>query len=135
MIVEIGVCHAVLRFELKFEEGMIVSKKTKKYPGNVPSMEDWRLVGQIEKTKGEEFLVFVKNENEAEWISIKLVARKPVKRKGNYWLAWNGERFADGHCLKALRQNRPELEEAVLEMLAKIQKNDGALLELDDVSV
>ena len=50
-----------------------------------------------------------------DWVNLKLVLKKPHRApKANYWLAWNGKRFAKNHDEEVLRKRQPEVYAAVL---------------------
>lgn len=66
--------------------------------GNIPPEKDgWVEVGKLPggKIKGTRWRVFFRGQNKSkEWILIKVVADGRAEGKANYWLSWNGERFA-----------------------------------------
>jgi hypothetical protein len=51
--------------------------------------------------------VFVRENANSEWLSVKVVADGRAPNKANYWLGWNGKRFAqqgDGFTIMQQRQ-------------------------------
>lgn len=54
-----------------------------------------------------------------KWESLKLVAKKPVPSKANYWLGWGYKerRFARSKDAMLLAQYRPELHQWVIEAM------------------
>lgn len=79
-----------------------VSKKKKSYRGirgRIPDKPGWRRIGDIGAHRGVEWDVYrgpVTPDSQGkpcDWVIFKLVATAAVLRKGNFWLAWNGERW------------------------------------------
>lgn len=52
-----------------------------------------------------------------QWLSLKLVTKEKRESKGNFWLGWNGSRFAGGRDIQTLRSHYPHLESMIVEML------------------
>jgi hypothetical protein len=58
-------------------------------------------------------------ETKGGWMTLKLVLTPPLRaRKANYWLGWNGQRFANTSDLTRLRTLQPQLYEWLLDRLA-----------------
>jgi hypothetical protein len=76
------------------------------YRGKPPRTEGWEQIAQIEDDV--RWFVFVKDSPDSEWITVKLVADGRVPCKANYWLGWNGLRWARHGDLVALMR-RPSL--------------------------
>jgi len=76
------------------------------FNGNSPSPDEgWESCGAIQKDSFN-FSVFVKPWNNG-WRMVKVCSTKKVKDKANYWLSWNGERFANGKDYKAMVEHKP----------------------------
>jgi hypothetical protein len=77
----------------------------KNYRGNKPDGDGWEIVGAVEDDL--RWLVFVRENANSEWLSVKVVADGRAPNKANYWLGWNGKRFAqqgDGFTIMQQRQ-------------------------------
>ena len=48
------------------------------------------------------------------WWTLKVAADGEAPNKGNYWMAWNGERIAMGREAKIMKANRPRLFEDIV---------------------
>ena len=83
----------------------------RKYKGKKPRTEGWEQIAAIEDEV--RWLVFVKDNPDNEWITVKVVADGRVPFKANYWLGWNGKRFAQVQDTFAIMQRRPELLKVV----------------------
>lgn len=83
----------------------------RKYKGKKPRTEGWEQIAAIDDEVW--WLVFVKNSPTSEWMTVKVVADGRVPCKANYWLGWNGKRFAQVQDAFAIMQRRPELLKAV----------------------
>ena len=87
----------------------------KMYKGKKPRTDGWEQLAVIEGDV--RWLAFVKDTPDSEWITVKLVADGRAPRKANYWLGWDGKRFANFKDTLALMEHRPELLKAVERML------------------
>lgn len=87
----------------------------KMYTGKPPKTEGWNKLGVIEH--GGRWFVFVKEGNESEWLTAKIVSDGRALSKANYWLGWNGKRFNQQQDTFAMLQQRPELMHKVERML------------------
>jgi len=77
----------------------------KNYRGNKPHGDGWELVGTVEDDL--RWFVFVRENANSEWLSVKVVADGKAPNKAIYWLGWNGKRFAqqgDGFTIMQQRQ-------------------------------
>lgn len=83
----------------------------RKYKGKKPRTEGWEQIAVIEEEV--RWLVFVKDNPDNEWMTVKVVADGRVPFKANYWLGWNGKRFAQVQDTFAIMQRRPELLKVV----------------------
>lgn len=83
----------------------------KMYKGKRPRTGGWEQIGEVE-SEGR-WLVFVKDNPDSAWVTVKLAADGRVPFKANYWLGWNGKRFAQQQDAFAIMQRRPELLRAV----------------------
>lgn len=81
----------------------------KKFKGNPPS-GSWTRVGEVEDDESS-WGVFVQQQPNPAWQTIKLCAVEPVVGKGNFWMAWNPsqQRFGNGADTFKLMQHRPSL--------------------------
>lgn len=82
------------------------------YKGKVPRTEGWDYIAAIEE-ESVRWFVFMKDNPDNEWLTVKVVADGRVPFKANYWLGWNGKRFAQVQDTFAIMQRRPELLKAV----------------------
>ena len=87
----------------------------KMYSGASPRTEGWEYIGDIEQDGC--WRMFVKENADNGWASVKVVADGRARGKANYWLGWDGRRFANFKDTLALMQHRPELLKAVERML------------------
>lgn len=83
----------------------------RKYKGKKPRTEGWEQIAVIEDDV--RWLVFVKDNPDSGWMTVKLVADGRVPFKANYWLGWNGKRFAQVQDVFAIMQRRPEMLKVV----------------------
>ena len=75
------------------------------FKGNHPTEEfGWIKIGSIEH-KEFDFSVFAKEWSNG-WRQIKVSSNKKTRNKANYWLSWNGERFANGKDYKAMTEHK-----------------------------
>jgi len=86
-------------------------KKAQKFPGNPPS--DGELIAE-----NNTWALYDRFAPSGEWQNLKLVSKQPVAIKANYWLAWNGQRFAKCRDVALLDEHRPELMEWLVERLS-----------------
>jgi hypothetical protein len=87
----------------------------KMYKGKKPRTGGWEQIGEVENDC--RWFVFVKDNPDSEWMTVKVVAADRAPSKANYWLGWNGKHFANFKDMLALVQHRPELLRAVERML------------------
>lgn len=88
----------------------------RKYKGKKPRTEGWEQIAAIEDEV--RWLVFVKDNPDSEWMTVKVVADGRAQGKANYWLGWNGKHFANFKDMLALVQHRPELLREVGRLIA-----------------
>ena len=100
-----------------------ISKR--KWSGNAPEGAGWDEAGITPEFHGVKWRVskqVVNFENvegpPSEWRPIKISSTLPVENKANYSTAWNGSRLAVTKDLLTLREYRPDLEAAVVAVLA-----------------
>lgn len=80
--------------------------------GNAPG-DGWGVVG---RTEG--WVLYEKYDgNPNGWLNLKLVAANRSKHKANYWLAWNGERFASNKDIQFIKDHRRDLFEWLISEL------------------
>jgi hypothetical protein len=87
----------------------------KMYKGRKPRTDGWEQIGVIENDN--QWLVFVKESADSQWTSVKVAAADRVQGKANYWLGWDGKRFANFKDTLAAAQHRPELLHKVERLL------------------
>lgn len=51
------------------------------------------------------------------WRNFKIVAEKPVSRRSNWFLGWNGERWASNSNLAHVEENFPQILDLILEKI------------------
>lgn len=76
----------------------------KNYSGKKPRTAGWREVGVVEGDV--RWLVFVRENADNEWVTVKVVADGQAPAKANYWLGWNGSRFGRHADLIAIAHQR-----------------------------
>lgn len=80
-------------------------------PNNLPLIKSGILID------GSFFNIYGKLNESGEWLNLKVITRSR-KAKANFYLAFNGERFADSHCYQ-IAQEIPDflnnIEPVVLE--------------------
>jgi hypothetical protein len=96
----------------------------KNYSGKKPRASGWREAGVVEGDV--RWLVFVRENSDSEWTTVKVVADGRAPAKANYWLGWNGSRFGRHADLVSLAQQRP----AVLEGVEKGLRSDSGCFTL-----
>ena len=94
-------------------ENITQKKVIKSYTGYEPPAEDgWKDVGMVpgRKLRNSYWRIFARRRDGVEgWIMIKIFSEEKVKHKANFWLDWNGERFAHrGDYIKML-ENFPTM--------------------------
>lgn len=82
--------------------------RKKNYKGTAPDLKEWEFIGDVNH-ESINWKIFKKITLYRKWTSYKLVSTKTVKFKGNYLLAWNGDRFAESKCYNAIIDHRPDL--------------------------
>ena len=87
----------------------------KMYKGKKPRTSGWEQIGMIENDR--QWRVFVKENVESGWMTVKVAAIGRAQGKANYWLGWNGKRFSQQQDTFAILQQRPELLHKVERML------------------
>jgi hypothetical protein len=61
----------------------------------------------------------MQKKSQNQWLSLKAVSKVKRRNKANFWLAWNGDRFAAGKDLAIMVQHWPELYEWAHSVMAK----------------
>jgi len=87
----------------------------KMYKGGLPRARGWEKIGVIEQDV--RWLLFVKDDADNDWVSVKVVADGRAPKKANYWLGWNGSRFSWRTDMVSLVQQRPDLLDSVEKMM------------------
>lgn len=92
------------------------------YIGNHESEETgWIRIGNVEEEHGLEWTLYSKAQpNSDGWDYVKVVAAGRAAKKANYWLSWNGRRFATGRDFVNLNQHRKALSDMVLSFMERI---------------
>ena len=92
---------------------MTLKKVIKSYAGHEPPVEDgWVDVGMVpgRKLRNSYWRIFARvQENQNGWIQIKVFADGWVKYKANFWLDWNGKRFASRWDFLKMQKNFPAM--------------------------
>jgi hypothetical protein len=118
----------------KREEKVNMRKGKGPWPGLPPSLEDFMLVKNVIARDGSEWEVYFSREaNEGRggvlWRNIKLCAKTPHRKKGNFSFGWNGQRFGEGSETFYLKKHSPELlaqvREALREALEELEPVNG----------
>jgi hypothetical protein len=78
----------------------------KRYYGYKPAGPEWSQIAVVDDEQ--RWLVFVRPDALGDWDSVKVVADGRAREKANYWLGWNGLRWARHGDLVALMR-RPSL--------------------------
>lgn len=78
----------------------------KRYRGHKPVGPEWAQIAVVDGDP--RWLIFVRPDASGEWDSVKVVADGRAPEKANYWLGWNGSRWARHGDLVAL-MSRPAL--------------------------
>lgn len=87
--------------------------RKKTYTGNIPDLSKWNFFAAIGRGK---WAVFTK-EGSGGWINIKVSSCNPVKDKANYYLAWNGDRFANSESYSSFSIHRKELMQELMHLI------------------
>lgn len=86
--------------------------------GNTDLGPEWETVGETGKICGGKWRVFIRGpHNDSEWRQVKIACDGYAKAKANYWLQFNGTRFAGGAEYWKLVEHRFELAEAAMVLL------------------
>jgi len=88
----------------------------KLYKGNAEVSEPWSYQGFVGHCDGVAWLLFSRP-GQKGWTMLKLVADGKAPTKANYWLGWDGRRFARSKDHALLQENRPQLRKALLAFL------------------
>lgn len=89
-----------------------------RFYGNADLGEGWELVGMTAKIDGARWSVLRREaHNESDWRMVKVAADGYAKAKANYWLSFDGKRFAGGSEYWKLVEHRFELAKAVIVVL------------------
>lgn len=82
--------------------------------------DGWVKLGPVGNAEGVVWLMFAKKQpSDSGWIYAKLVADGSVRHKANYWLSWNGERFASGGDYVKLIDHRKDILDMAKAFMAK----------------
>ena len=85
------------------------------YAGNHGAEADgWVKIGETSQIDGVAWSIYRKpQQNDGDWVNIKIVANGRVTRKANYWLSWNGKRFGKVTDYERLEAHRIQLKNEV----------------------
>ena len=93
--------------------------RNKVYAGKPNLDEGWLPIGLTEEICGTRWFVSIKERGGA-WRSLKISAYdNPVPHKANYWSGWDGERLGESRDIQIMKERRPLLYEAILEIMDK----------------
>ena len=94
----------------------------KLYSGNHGEDGDgWIKIGQIGKFDGVKWSIYRKPQpNGSEWDYVKVVADGKAPRKANYWLSWNGDRFAIGGDFLKMLEHRKDMYDEVISFMSEV---------------
>ena len=95
-------------------------KVGRRYRGNHPVGKPWfEVMGVVQGTEGVFWSAYMAQGRHAGqgarpgWFDIRLCVHGWRARKANFWLGWNGERFAVNHHLRILQEHEPKLLESL----------------------
>lgn len=77
------------------------------YQGSIPHQDAIIVDNNFIDNNGSSWVVAIRSTD--EWFNITFHVRGKRRSKANFYLAWNGERFANGNCFKAATKNMPEI--------------------------
>jgi hypothetical protein len=89
----------------------------RKYAGQPKLDNGWICLGYAGTHDGVAWMIYSSPALATGWTQIKIAADGEAPNKGNYWISWNGERFASGREMKILKVDRPRLLEDVAAFL------------------
>lgn len=78
-----------------------------------PVTDDFRIIAKDERLTIYERI----NRIDRGWRNFLVVSEKPMKRRSNWHLAWNGERWANGTDYAHINTNVPRLLDLILETM------------------
>lgn len=84
------------------------------WKGAAPKGSGWQLAGTV--SDGVKWAVWLRDGGNG-WVTVKLAAAGTVRGKANYWMGWNGARFARTVDYEALKARRPDLVEPLKDVL------------------
>lgn len=87
----------------------------RKFKGHAPLGEGYVVLGRA-RADGE-WLVYGKIKPGEVWMTVKVAAAQPRERKANFWIGWDGRRFAQHKDVVTMLQHHPELAKAVEDVL------------------
>jgi hypothetical protein len=91
----------------------------KSYQGNhEDESTGWEVLGSVGVYDGVQWHVY-RQRHENEWDYVKVVAEIRAPGKANYWLSWNGTRFAQGRDFFKVMQHRHDLSQRLVEFMAE----------------
>lgn len=97
--------------------------RKKLYAGKPNLGEGWDPLGLTPELYGTQWFASIRRVSErAEWRSVKIVAySQDVPYKANYWTAWNGERLGESRDVQVMRETRPDLIPAVIDLIKRAE--------------
>jgi hypothetical protein len=100
--------------------------KIKMYAGNHPdASEGWTQLGEIYDGDGLPWAVYQQDKNKKGWSDVKVAVWDDAPNKGNYWLVWNGSRFAKSSELEKMETHRSALASELRQLMAEYAEPDA----------
>ena len=93
---------------------MSVYKTKKKYSSNGPKSGKWNEPIELGFFNNRSWKITIRKNNQAGWIGIRLYSEDLRNSKAQFSLGFNGERFAEGHDYKIMKEHYPFLEKMIL---------------------
>lgn len=90
--------------------------RQKLFTGKPKYDESWLVVGRTNLVD-DVYWVVCMQDKKAKWRNIKISAQGAVPFKANYWTAWDGERMSDSRDWQIMDEKRPELKQAVIDVI------------------
>ena len=86
--------------------------------------DGWKHLGDLSDDEGNAWAVYQGRVNQKGWSNIKVAVYGKAKAKGNYWVAWSGERLARSSEAAKMADARPKLYDGLVTMLQQAEGLD-----------